>query len=487
MTDLVHTPHNPCGSVPSASSHGPRRALVLLALALVALGGPAVGLPAAPPLPEAARWLQGYLRIDTTNPPGREAHAAAYLARILHREGIPTRTYHTPEGRASLYARLPATEPGTGGEPEALLLLHHMDVVPPGPGWSRDPFAAEVADGRLWGRGAVDTKGLGVAFLSALVELKRSGVPRHRDVVYLAVADEETGGSRGTEWLLAEYPELFEDVSAVLNEGGINLVTPQGLAWWGVEVAQKRPFWLEVVARGKGGHGSGTNPWNPVHRLVRGLAAVLDREPRWRVTEPVRAYLAALAPLHQGIHREVFEDPDTFITESGPATMLLPGRSSLFLDSLHVTMLEGSERINVVPPEARARLDVRLLPDTDSEAFLAELKSALGAEDVYVDVEVLLASPPVPPSPVAHPAYRLLEEVLGGEGPVVPAFIPGFTDSRYFRLRGIPAYGIAPFALESRDLQGIHGADERIPVEEFTRGVERLRRVVKGWVTADAE
>jgi acetylornithine deacetylase/succinyl-diaminopimelate desuccinylase-like protein len=453
------------------------------------------------PLSEAARWLRGYLRIDTTNPPGGEAKATRYLASILHRYGIPTRTFYTAEGRASLYARLEADpDPavagdtgsrtarsayaspggtGSGGAGDgALLLLHHMDVVPPGPGWTVEPFAGTVADGRLWGRGAVDSKALGVAQLAAFVDLARSAAPRTRDVILLAVADEESGGTQGTAWLLEHHPELFDGVGAVLNEGGANLVLHGELAWWGIEIAQKRPLWIEVVASGRGGHGSGGHPWNATHRLIRALDGLLRMKLPWRVTAPVRTYLKALAPLHTGPLREVFSDPDAYIREEGPTKMLLPGLSTLFLDSVQVTVLEGSDRINVLPGEARAQVDIRLLPDTDAEAFLSRVRGALGNE---VRVEVLLTAPPTEPSSTAHPVYRLLEEELGEEGPVVPAFIGGFTDSRFFRQRGIPAYGISPFVLEGEDLRGIHGVDERIPLRELDRGVDRVRRLVRTW------
>jgi len=443
-------------------------------------------VPESARLSEAARWLQGYLRVDTSNPPGGEHRAAAYLASILHRAGITTRTYVSPEGRSSLYARLPATESQgageAGGTRGALVLLHHMDVVPPGPGWTVEPFAGAVSAGRLWGRGAVDAKSLGIAQLAAMIALQRGESRRVRDVVFLAVADEESGGTQGAGWLLEHHPELFGDTAAVLNEGGANLVLRGELQWWGVEVAQKRPLWIEAVASGREGHGAGVQRWNATHHLIRALDRLLAMELPWRVTPPVREYLAALAPLHQGRMREVFSDPDAFIRPEGPTVALLPGLELLFLDSVQVTGLEGSHRINVLPAKSRAEVDIRLLPDTDADAFLARVREALGNR---VEVHTLLSAPPSPPSPTTHPVYRLLQELLGEEGPVVPAFIGGFTDSRFFRQRGIPAYGIAPFAAGGEDLSGIHGTDERLSLAELDRGVERLRRIVTAWALGE--
>lgn len=453
----------------------PRRLFApLLALALL---GP-VPVPAETPgtsgrLSEPARWLQQYLRIDTTNPPGREHLAAAFLAGLLHREGISTRLLVSPQRRTSLWARL--ASPKSGGR--AIVLLHHMDVVPAGPGWTARPFAGEVRDGRLWGRGAVDDKSLGIAQLAAFLDLKRRGVPLERDVIYLAVADEENGGGQGVAWILERHPELFRGVEGVVGEGGRSQLSGDGrILWWGIEVAQKRPLWLRVTTSGRGGHGSGLNPESANHQLVLALSRLLQKPLRWRVTPPARAYAHAIAPLHDGLWRRVLSDIDNVVAPAGPKEFLLPGMANLFVDSVQVTVLDGGEKVNVIPEKARALLDVRLLPDTDSEAFLAEIRKTLGDD---CDVEVLVTSPPAKPSPVSGRVWTALSQALRASGPVVPTFVPGFTDSRFFRERGIPAYGITPFALSGEDMRGIHNPDERIPLAELDRGVERMRRAVE--------
>jgi len=444
------------------------KALLILLVASALLGA----RPAE--LSEPARWLQAYLRIDTTNPPGREHLAAAYLAGILKREGIPVHIARTPDGRASLWARL--SSPRSNGR--ALVLLHHMDVVAPGPGWTARPFGGEVREGRLWGRGALDDKSLGIAQLAAFVDLKRRRVPIERDVVFLAVADEESGGLRGTSWLLQNRPEMFQGVEAVLGEGGRAQAVGERLLWWGIEVAQKRPLWLEVSTSGRGGHASGLNPQSANHQLIQGLARMLQRPILWRVTPPARGYLQAIAPLHNDHWKRVFGNIDQVVRPEGPSEFLLPGMANLFVDTVQVTVLRGGERINVTPDRASARIDVRLLPDTDADAFLKEIEGALGDG---IAVKVLVTSPPALPSPAGGRLYSALREVLSADAPVVPTFIPGFTDSRFFRERRIPAYGVTPFALAGEDLRGIHGPDERIPLDELDRGVERMRRVVAGY------
>ncbi|MEM7480599.1 MAG: M20/M25/M40 family metallo-hydrolase [Acidobacteriota bacterium] len=426
---------------------------------------------AQPPLSEVGRWLQGYLRIDTTNPPGDEHRAASYLADILHRAGISTRLLVTAEGRTSLYAEIEGKRSGEG-----LLMMHHMDVVPPGPGWTFEPFAGDLEAGKLRGRGAIDVKSLGVAQVAALVALKKSGVPPERGVALLAVADEETGGGQGTAWLWEHHPEIFDGVAAVLNEGGSNRKPPAGLLWWGVETSQKRPLWLRVSAQGRGGHGSGLNPHSAMHKLIRGLSRLVDRPPTYRVTEAARTYLRAIADLESPMFRGHYRDVDAYVLPDGPTGPMLPGVANLFLDTVQVTVIEGSEGINIVPERASALLDVRLLPETDADAFLADLRAALGSG---FEVEVLVASPPADSSSTDTRLFRVLTRVLEPEAPVVPALIAGFTDSRFFRERGIPTYGFSPFVLSGPELSGIHGPDEEIPVAELDAGTARLLRVVQ--------
>jgi acetylornithine deacetylase/succinyl-diaminopimelate desuccinylase-like protein len=435
---------------------------------------------------EAVEWLRGYLEIDTSNPPGNESAAAAYLAAILHGEGIPTRLLVTPDGRANLYARLEAKAP-TGG---ALVLLHHMDVVPPGDGWTRRPFTAEIAEGRVWGRGAIDAKSLGISHLAALIELERTGASLARDVIFLAVADEETGGAEGMRWLLAQHPELFEGVAGVLNEGGSNRVAGDRLFWWGIEVAQKRPLWLRVSTQGRGGHGSTYNPFSATHQLVASLSMLFRETPQMRVTKAAKDYFGVLSRFHGEAFGEVFGSPDQTVVEREFQRMraegrtnevLMPGMTVFFQDTIQITALETpTSSINVVPQQASALLDVRLLPDTPVEAVLKRIRQSIGKNPA---IEVLLSSPPTPPSSTATDVYRALERVLGAQAPLVPSFITGTTDSRYFRERGIPAYGFSPFVLSGDEVRGIHGPDESIPLHRFDEGLETMKRVVRGAVT----
>jgi acetylornithine deacetylase/succinyl-diaminopimelate desuccinylase-like protein len=468
-----------------------RRAVVLRLLVGGALAGlfpaPAPSLAAAAPAvevpssrargEEALHWLRAYLRIDTSNPPGNEAPAAAYLREILHREGIATRQIVSRTGRVSLMARLEAADPGAG----AIVLQHHLDIVPPGPGWNRRPLSADLEAGYLWGRGAVDDKSLGIAHLAAFLDLHRSQAELTHDVIFLAVADEESGGGEGMAWLLRNQPELLAGVVGVLGEGGSNRTVQGRNVWWGIEVAQKRALWLKASVWGRRGHGSTWNPGSAPHKLVRGLARLLERPVELRLSPQVRSYFEAIAPYEGRNFRESLPHLEEHLAGTREGFVIRPGMPSYLADSLQVNTLEAGSRVNVAPGTASALIDIRLLPDTDTDAFLADVRERLGKD---VDVEVLLESPESPPSPTDDPLFQCVEGALLPEGsPVVPAFIPGVTDSRYFRERGIPAYGFSPFVIDGLDLMGIHGADEKIPVQGFLDGVERMIRVVRACVT----
>ncbi|MGE0638745.1 MAG: M20/M25/M40 family metallo-hydrolase [Thermoanaerobaculia bacterium] len=459
-----------------------RRAALLLGCYLV----PAA-LAAAAPSPES-RWLQQYLRFDSSNPPGNEAAAAEWLAARFAERSIAAEILTSPAGRANLVALLPAnsTTPPTGGiaaSRERIVLLHHIDVVPAGDrsGWRHDPFAGELAGGSLWGRGAIDAKGLGIAHLAAFLDLA-ARQDRTRDLLFLATADEEAGGREGVGWLFESRPDLFAGVVAVLNEGGTGKSVGGRPLWWGIEVDQKRPLWLAVTARGREGHGSSAEIASASHRLVEGLARVLATAPALRGSPSAVRYLEALGRHDPRAARAAREGarlgagtPPEELDRSA-----LVGYENLFRDSLQVTTLRGSERINVVPGEARAEIDVRLLPETDERLFLDEIRRRLGAG---LELDVMLRSPPATASPTDNAVYRTIAEHLRQEAPVVPAFLPAFTDARYFRTRGIPAYGLSPFTFDALELLTVHAPDERISLAAFDRGVARMKGLVRDLVT----
>ena len=224
-------------------------------------------------------------------------------------------------------------------------------------------------------------------------------------------------------------------------------------------------------------------PDSATHQLVRALAALLARPAEWRLEPPVARFLQALGRVDPRESRFA-ADPGAALGPAGPAPDLPPGFEALLADTLQVTTLAASDRINVVAPEATARIDVRLLPGSDAGAFLAKLRETVGPR---IDVRVLLEPGPQPaPSPAAGRDWRSFERALADGAPIVPVVISGITDSRYFRQRGIAAYGISPFALEALDVRRVHGPDERIPLATFDAGVRRMTRLVLDLVGAAA-
>lgn len=448
-------------------------------LILVAAVTPATAQIAAGDLPErSVEWLQDYLRVDTINPPGNETVGAEFLAAILDNEGIPYELVESAPGRGNIWARL------EGGSEPSLILLHHIDVVPADPRyWSTDPLSGEIRDGYMYGRGALDTKSLGIIELAAFIALHRSGVELGRDVIYMATADEEAGGYFGVGWLVEHRPELFENVGWVINEGGGGTEV-DGQIQFSVEVTQKVPYWLRLTVQGTPGHGSRPQESTSVTRLIAALNRLHEYSFEPRVVPAVDTYFRRLAAGLEPAWQPHYADMATAIGQPGVAEALLrdnPGHYGLIHNTCSMTRLGGSDKINVIPTEAWAELDCRLLPDQDPDEFLAELGEVLGQE---VGVETMMGfSPAVSSSETG--LFRSIEEVTETHFPganVVPAVLTGFTDSHFLRDLDIVAYGYDPFIIPKEDASGVHGNDERISVENMRQGVVVMLDLVARWV-----
>ncbi|HXW08062.1 MAG TPA: M20/M25/M40 family metallo-hydrolase [Vicinamibacterales bacterium] len=427
------------------------------------------------PPDEAVSWLQAYLRVNTINPPGNEAAGVQFFKAIFDAEGIPYDTVESAPGRGNIWARL------EGGDQPALMLLHHMDVVPANrASWRTDPLSGEIRDGYLYGRGALDTKSSGILHLAALVALHRSKAPLDRDVVFLATADEEAGGYLGVGWLVKNRPELFRNVGYVINEGGEGRVRG-GRIGFGIEVTQKVPYWLRLTARGEPGHGSTPRAASAVTTLVAALERLRLHQFEARIVPAVAAYFKGIAPAVSPAWRERFTNIDAAIREPGVVAELQrddPALHALVRNTCSITRLDGSDKINVIPPEARAEIDCRLLPDQDPKVFLAELDQVLGGE---IQIETLMGFTPAV-SPPDTDVYRAIEAVCRQhfpEAPVVPAVLGGFTDSHFVRDLGITAYGFTPVVIPFEDERSVHGNDERISVENVRRGARMMLEIVK--------
>jgi acetylornithine deacetylase/succinyl-diaminopimelate desuccinylase-like protein len=456
----------------SVSSLRLRRAVVAAFVTWLATG-PVGAADTAPRWgDEAAQLLAELIRIDTTNPPGSETAAARALARPLAAAGIPSEVIESAPGRGSLYARLPGR-----GKGRPVVLLSHLDVVPADPrGWHVPPFAGLRQGGYVWGRGAIDCKGVAAVEATALVALARSGERLDRDVILLATADEERGGAAGAGWLTQHRPDLVQGAEYVVNEGDDIHLLPGGRRVVQVAIAEKAPCWVRLTAAGDAGHGAVPPRETAVTRLVRALEKLRRYRTPVRLTPAVETYFAALAPLEPEplrtrlLHLRTALDDPTFLAEFTRN----PRQNALVRDTITPTVLRGSTKTNVIPAEASAELDCRLLPGESPEAFLDQLTAVIG--DAAVRVEPLLAFPASasdPDSGFVAAVRELARRELGG-ALVVPSVIPGFTDSHYFRDLGIASYGFVPFVLTDADERTVHGTDERISVENLGAGVRRL-------------
>jgi acetylornithine deacetylase/succinyl-diaminopimelate desuccinylase-like protein len=419
---------------------------------------------------DAADLLSRYVQIDTTNPPGNERRAADFLCAALRERGLEPKLYESAPGRANVVARVRGA-----GEQGPLLLLHHMDVVPADPGcWSHDPFGGEVCDGYLYGRGALDMKCLGVMQLLALDFLRRSGRPLKRDVIFMAVSDEEMEGKYGTGWMVDHHwDEIHPEV--VWDEGGFGLsgLIGEGLVFY-VAVAEKQVLWPRLVAHGEPGLASVPRGNNPVDVLTRALERIRSRPQRPRLTAVSREMLKRLAA--------VVGFPFSFLLRHAGSPLVWPlvGRAltgqpetnAMVCNLVTATQLSAGSKQNVIPRQAVAGLDVRLLPDEDPIAFLAHLACVVDDERVNIELDQRPVSSSV--SSFESGFFSALEQVLRRDVPgcvVVPTQTPGGTDSRFFRQRGVPAYGLIPIAIDQGELNRMHGIDERISLENLRLGV----------------
>lgn len=428
---------------------------------------------------EAVTRVQEYLRVNTVNPPGNESRGVEYLARLLKAEGIRYETVEPAPGRGSIWARL------DGGPEPALVLLHHIDVVPADPRyWSVDPLAGIVKDGHIYGRGALDTKALGILHLQAFLALHREGKPLRRPVIFMATADEEAGGAYGAGWLVENRPELFSGVGMLLNEGGGGGEVA-GRQVFEIEVTQKVPLWLRLIARDVPGHGSMPRATSSVGRIVRALERLRTHQFEPRLLPAVDAYFRGRATAGVGPFAEELADPAAALRRSGFLLKLQledPFLAALTRNACSITRMTGSDKINVIPPEASAEIDCRLLPDQEIDAFVDEVRMVIGDPDIEIE-RIMAFSPAI--SPTDTEVYRAVEATTRRHFPsaaVLPSMQTGFTDSHFFRARGIPSYGYSPFLVPPEDDSGVHGNDERVSVENVRRGTRMMLEILRALV-----
>lgn len=422
---------------------------------------------------ETAALLSTYLRIDTQNPPGNEEAAADWIAGVLAEEGIASeKVVHGP-GRASLIARLE----GASDTQPPLCLMHHVDVATSEPDkWPADrgPLSGAIVDGEVWGRGALDMKGLGAIEIVTMLELARRDVALNRDVILLAVADEEDGNQGMRDVIARKWSEI--GCSHVLNEGGIGIrgVLFPDQTIYGISVAEKGLLWARMVVSGDAGHGSRPDPEQAPQRMTRAIAAIQAHRPKPRVHASLAELFTNVGAAKGGAIAWALRHPLLYrwrlMKESG-------GRA-LLTDTINITGFSGGQQPNVVPSEVSANLDCRLLPGTTPDDMLAKLTRIVDDDHVRFDV---IARADANESPVDDPFYRALaRHVVNGRTDAVagPTLSPGFTDSLLLRPLGVRAYGLAPFDVTVDEAATMHGHNERVSVTNLRDGLRTVLSAV---------
>lgn len=427
----------------------------------------------------AVDWMQQYLRIDTTNPPGNEMRAATFFKTILDREEIENQIFEYRPGRADLWAVLPHT---TAEAKRPIILLNHTDVVTSDAShWTVAPFSGEIASGSMYGRGAQDMKDEGLAQLVVMVMLKREKIALDRDVIFLAVADEEADGT-GTDWFIDNKRDLLRNAEFLINEGGENLLQNGKVRYVGVDVGEKTPLWLHITAHGRPGHGSRPIPDAAPNRLVRALNRLLQYQTPLRVLPVVDEFFKTMAPYEPPERARAFADIKKALQDKSFQQQVAIDESINFLlrDTISLTMLGGSRQTNVIPPEAWANLDVRLLPGADPKEFLESIRRVVNDPNVTVEPQTpeFRVANSSPTDTALYSAIRKVTEAYFPGAPVAPRITSGYTENQRYRPLGIHAYGYSPYTATEEEGSTEHGNDERVRIEELRRAPKILFDVV---------
>lgn len=436
---------------------------------------------------DAVNWLQGLIRINTTNPPGNEIVAAKYLAGILDHEGIPSEIFESTPGRGFLVARLSAS--AMPDSSRALLLMGHLDVVGVDKSkWTVDPFSGAIKDGYIYGRGAIDDKGMTIANVTVMVALKRSGAHLNRDVILLAEGDEEDGGAMGMKFAVEKH---WDKIAAgfALNEGGRVLLKENKIQYLGIQASEKVAVNVDVIATGTSGHASIPRKDNPVTHLAAAIEKISSFEAPVQFNSVTRGYFSGLAPLQDedtSKWMRALETPDRgdhaarYISDADPVW------NAMLRDTVAPTMLQAGIRQNVVPGEARAVLNIRLLPGNTVEPLVAKLKTLVNDPAIRFEVEPG-AGEVAPSSSLSSDLYSSISRVAASQfpgSPVLPYMSTDATDSTFMRLRNVQSYGLLPFPLTENDLLRMHANDERIPIDSFRKGIDFLYAIVGDFAVA---
>jgi acetylornithine deacetylase/succinyl-diaminopimelate desuccinylase-like protein len=411
-----------------------------------------------------------YFQIDTTNPPGNEAKAAAFFKKVFDAEGIENKVFTVKPGRDNILARLH----GSGAQ-RPIILLSHEDVVTSTPElWKHPPFSAEIDNGVMYARGSEDMKNEAIAHLVAMIMLKRENVPLDRDVIFMATADEEVDDI-GSEWMIANKKDLFANAEFLMTEGGRDRVDEKGnVQYVGINTAGKIPFWLVLTTRGNAGHGSRPQPDSAPNRLVRALDRIINYKTEMTVLPVVDQFFKAMSRYETGARKQQFMNVAQSLKDAKFRQSIEDDQNLnyMFRNTITLTQMEGSHQTNVVPAIAAAHLDVRLMPGEDPQKFLAEITKVVN--DPKVEIKPQSAEfkkgKASPIDTALMTAIRNTSAQYFPNTPVTAWMDSGYTENEMYRQLGIVCYGFNPYTTTDDESHSEHNNNERIRVEELRRG-----------------
>ena len=413
---------------------------------------------------ELTAHLRNLIRFDTTNPPGNETAAARYIADVFEREGIHSKIIEPATNRGNIVARLK----GDGSKPP-LLLMGHIDVVMAEPDkWERPPFAAEIDNGCIWGRGSLDCKNTVALWMMVLILLKRSGIRPKRDVIFLATADEEADQRLGMEWMVDHHYELI-DAEAALSEGGGFGITFMDKTYFNYQSAEKGIVWLRITARGAAGHASVPQSDNPTLKLAAIVNKLSQKTFPLRVTPTVRKMIEIMAADHKfplSFFIKQLLNPlwsDRLLQLAVKDKTIATNLHAMLHNTLCPTVLQAGSKVNVIPSEASCEIDFRLLPGYSIDECLQDLKKTVGSG---FEIDVIDAHP-ANESPYEHSLADSVQKIMHTYQPragLFPYMLAGTSDACFLRPKGMVVYGFTPL-LARDDMSLVHNHNERISLE----------------------
>jgi acetylornithine deacetylase/succinyl-diaminopimelate desuccinylase-like protein len=425
----------------------------------------------------AVDLLSSYIRLDTSNPPGNEHLAAEFFRKILESEKIPYKTYEKETGRVSIRAEVKGS-----GKKKPVIMLHHMDVIAASrEEWSFDPFGGELIDGYICGRGALDTKSLGIMQLLALIDLKRSGAKPDCDLIFLATADEESGADCGVEFLLRDHADDFQ-AGLVLNEGSnvVSGVIPDRVIAM-ISPAEKGPCWMRLKRKGIPGHGSTPHGQNPLEKMTAAVNRLLEHAQPYTVTPIVAEYFNKMAAGLEFLQPYAVDGNAETLLRILKTTGLIavPQINAMLRNTISLNSMHSGNKVNVIPSYAEADIDTRLLPGQGVEDWINLVTSLLA--DKEIEIEFIMKGEGNA-SDHNTDSYRTIEKALQDHYPgciAAPYLMLGTTDSRFFRERGTLSYGFSPAVIPSDHVKTVHGIDEKIAAKSMIKWTEVYTDVIR--------